>query len=126
MEHRWAEDHGGPTTSTWLHRDYRSWRDDSFMWDADLTDPGANINDLFQWSVYERGAMALAALRNRIGRHAFDGLLRGWAADHRYGSATIEMFEHAAEKAAGHPLDRFFHAWLVATRPPRRTAANGF
>lgn len=126
MEHRWTEDHGGATTSAWLHDEYDAWRSTSGFWQVDLTDPGPNINtQLFDQAVYERGAMALAALRNRIGRHTFDRLLRHWAADHRYGSATVGMFEHAAAKAAGHPLDRFFHAWLVAKQPPRRTAANG-
>jgi aminopeptidase N len=127
MEHRWAEDHGGQTTSQWLHRDYRDLADAASFWQMDITDPGADINSqLFDTPVYERGALALAALRNRIGKHTFDRLLRDWAADHRYGSATVGMFERAAEKAAGHPLDRFFHAWLVADRPPRRTASNGF
>ncbi|GAA3805914.1 M1 family metallopeptidase [Nocardioides panacisoli] len=127
MEHRWTEDHGGETTRQWLDHDFRDLAGSAGFWRVNVTDPGANVNtELFDTPVYERGALALAALRNRIGKHAFDGLLRDWAAQHRDGSATVGMFEHAAAQAAGHPMDRFFHAWLVADRPPRRTAANGF
>lgn len=125
MEHRWHEAHGGATTNEWLHGVYRLLRGTDSFWSLDLTDPGADIDDLFARPVYERGAMALAALRNRIGRRAFDGLLRDWAADHRGGTATVGMFEHAAEKAAGHGLDRFFRVWLTSPRAPGPTAVNG-
>lgn len=126
MELRYREDHGGPSTARSLERWYQYWRTAPGFWQVDVTDPGATIGRLFDPAVYDRGAMALAALRTKIGKRAFDRLLRNWAADHRFGNATVRMFEEAAAKAAGHDLGRFFRVWLRAPRPPAHTVANGF
>ena len=126
LEMRYHEAHCGPSTAVALERQYRFWRDHPAFWEVDLADPGARIGQLFHWAVYDRGAMALAALRTKIGKRTFDRLLRDWASDHRFGTATVAMFEDAAERASGRDLGRFFHVWLRAPRPPAHTAANGF
>jgi aminopeptidase N len=123
MEHRWTEGHGGQTTSAWLHSAYDSTADISPFWDLVVADPGAA--DLFDWPVYERGAMTLAALRNRIGHDTFTRLLRRWTAVHRYGHGTTGAFEALAEKLSGQDLTAFFDAWVRQAGKPPATAANG-
>jgi aminopeptidase N len=122
MEHRWTETHGGETTSRWLHDTYQATTSPSF-WALDIADPGPA--DLFDWPVYQRGAMTLAALRNRIGSPAFGRLLRRWVALHRAGHGTTGAFEALASRVAGLDLSSFFDAWLRAPDAPDATAENG-
>jgi aminopeptidase N len=123
MEHRYDETHGGPTTDRWLHREYRFSRNDTGFWRVDLADPGPTRQ--FAWPIYQRGAMALAALRNRIGANDFRLLLRQWVADHDGGNAQVEQFEALAESVSGEQLDRFFDAWLRDDVPPPRRPRFG-
>ncbi len=84
--------------------------------------PGvARKNDLFDNSVYTRGAMTLHALRHRIGDETFFALLKKWTADHKYGSVTTEQFIALAEKMSGQQLDDLFDAWLFQPRRPTST-----
>ncbi|WP_327089414.1 M1 family metallopeptidase [Nonomuraea sp. NBC_01738] len=81
--------------------------------------PGvAQPKDLFNESVYTRGAMALHAVRKAIGDPAFFKLLKDWNAEHRYGHVTTEQFVAMAEKASGERLGRLFDAWLFQPRKP--------
>jgi aminopeptidase N len=121
MEHRWTETHGGVTTSRWLHDAYA--RAAPADWDLVVADPGPA--DLFDWPVYQRGAMTLAALRNRIGSDTFAHLLRRWTAVHRHGHGSTTAFEALAQKVSGQDLASFFDAWLHRPGKPADTAANG-
>ena len=123
MEHRWTETHGGPTTSRWLQDAYDSTPASSAFWNLVVADPGPR--DLFDWPVYQRGAMTLAALRNRIGTPAFSRLLRRWAAEHRGGHSSTDAFEGLAEKVSGQDLSSFFDAWVRESGRPASTTANG-
>lgn len=125
LEHRWNEAHGGPSVRAWLRDAWESWRYTPSFWQVDLADPGREISQLFNYAVYERGAMALGALRSVIGRQPFARLLRTWAAQHRHGDARVVQFVRLAERVSGRQLDRFFRVWLSAPRPPARTRANG-
>jgi aminopeptidase N len=126
MEAAYTAAHGGPAVRTWLDRQYRSWKGLAGFWKTDISNPGARIDQLFDWAVYLRGGLALAALRGKIGGRTFDALLRRWATEKRHGVAKVPGFIRMAERAAGHQLDRFFRVWLRAPRPPARTKANGF
>ena len=81
-------------------------------------DPGAA--NLFDYSVYFRGAMTLHALRHELGDDAFFRLLRTWV--ERYGgrSAGTADFEALAAEVAGrdHDLSGLFDAWLRAPQLP--------
>jgi aminopeptidase N len=88
-----------------------------------VADPGAG--DLFDWPVYQRGAMTLAALRNRIGSPVFAQLLRRWTALHRHGHGSTAAFEALAEKRSGQDLTTFFDAWIHQPGKPAETPANG-
>ena len=52
-------------------------------------------------AVYQRGAMALQALRNRIGDDDFWALLRRWVADREGGNGSTAQFEALAEEVSG-------------------------
>jgi aminopeptidase N len=81
--------------------------------------PGvAQRQDLFNTSVYVRGAMTLQALRKRIGDQTFFKLLRTWTAQHKYGSVTTEEFVQLSEKLSGKQLGDLFDAWLFKPQRP--------
>lgn len=123
MERRYAEAHGGQTTNRWLHRAYGDFSGADSFWNLDISDPGPHR--LFDGAVYDRGAMTLAALRNRIGNDDFRRLLRRWASVHEDGNATSEQFEEMAETVSGEQLDPFFEAWLRSGEKPPDTAVYG-
>ena len=52
------------------------------IWDPPPADPGGPAN-LFAWSVYDRGALALQVLREEIGDEDFFEVLETWAQDNR-------------------------------------------
>jgi len=121
MEHLWNEDHGGVATSVWLHQAYAG--ESGSFWTLPVADPGSS--HLFDWAVYERGGMTLAALRERIGDHDFAQLLKAWTSGHRHGHGTTAQFEALATSISGQDLASFFDAWLVQPVKPAATAANG-
>ncbi len=123
MEQLWNEDHGGPTTTAWLAEAFHQSTAGAPFWQLTVADPGPD--DLFDWAVYERGAMTLAALRHRIGRDDFAHLLRAWTFRHRHGHGTTARFQALATSISGQDLGSFFDAWLVQPTRPAATAANG-
>ena len=124
MEWRYAEAHGGPSTRVQMHRTYAEYDGDAAFWRVRVDDPGPA--DIFSDSVYDRGAMALVALRDRIGAAPFHTLLRSWVASRRYGHGSIAGFERLAHHVSGHRLGALFHTWLESPRKPAATAADGW
>ena len=87
-------------------------------------DPGAP----FSGGVYERGAMALHALRGEIGDEAFFKTLREYVSRHTGGNVTTEDFVAVAEEIAGRDLDGLFDSWLFSETtplPPGRDSGLG-
>ncbi|MGZ6752508.1 MAG: M1 family metallopeptidase [Nocardioides sp.] len=121
MEARYAETHGGQSADAWLHDWYDTLGGD--FWTLQVDDPGAD--HIFDWSVYQRGGMALQALRNRIGNTDFWRLERQWVSVHRGGTGSTPQFEALAEQVSGQDLAGFFQAWLEAPEKPAATADNG-
>nr|WP_281366549.1 M1 family metallopeptidase [Nocardioides thalensis] len=124
MEAVYYAEHGDESIPRWLERNYRETKRWGSFWRVDLTDPGPRR--IFAWAVYQRGAMALAALRGKLGGRPFDRMLRTWATEKRHSTARVGEFIALAEDVAGHGLDRFFRVWLKAPRPPKPTERNGF
>ena len=87
--------------------------------------------ELFASAVYDRGAMTLQALRQKVGDDVFFGILRAWYAENRYGNVTTADFVALSERESGQQLDSFFDVWLYRGReahdlvktPPRPMAA---
>ncbi|MBP2707162.1 M1 family metallopeptidase [Microbispora sp. RL4-1S] len=115
----WSEHRGGESADAFFRHYYANATDP--MWDYP---PGAaRPADLFNASVYVRGAMALHALRLDIGDARFFALLRAWTGEHRFGNATTAQFVELAERTSGRKLGPLFDAWL--TRPGRPSVASG-
>ena len=74
--------------------------------------------ELFHAPVYDRGAMTLQALREKIGDDAFFEILRRWYADNRYGNVSTEDFIALSEEVSGQELDAFFDVWLYTDGKP--------
>jgi aminopeptidase N len=100
---------------TRLYREHG--RSDPF-WTIPVTRPGKPA-DLFGDAVYTRGAMALQALRMRIGSADFFRLLRRWPALHRHGTATTADLRSLAERLSGRRLGHLFQVWLEVGAKPR-------
>ena len=114
---------GGRSTQTWLVTTYDALASEAGFWKLSIDDPGPDR--LFDGAVYTRGAMALQALRHRIGDPAFWTLLRTWVSQHAYGNGSVADFEALAASVSGQDLTAFFDAWLHAKVPPAKTAENG-
>ena len=112
----WRERHGGPSALRTFRRLKRRPARAGF-WDPPPGRPGSPQN-LFDSSVYLRGAMTLEALRIRVGGPVFFRILRGWTAEHRYGNVTTAQFIDFAEQQAGVALDGLFQRWLFQRGKP--------
>jgi aminopeptidase N len=75
-------------------------------------------HDLFNGSVYQRGALVLVALRSEIGDEAFFTTLRTYADRYATGNATTENFIAIAEEVSGQDLDGLFATWLYGEELP--------
>ena len=113
----WHGTHGGPTPEQTFRAAYRKNGPGAALWSpppASFTNPA----DLFGAPVYERGAMTLQVLRDRVGDKAFFTILRAWAREHRHGNASTAEFIALAERVSGQPLHKLFHDWLFTNARP--------
>ncbi|MET9901448.1 M1 family metallopeptidase [Streptomyces sp. NPDC006446] len=130
---RWKDiwlNEGFATYAQWLwseHKGIRSAHDsfvagygarpaDSAFWQITVADPQRDT--MFASAVYQRGAMTLQMLRERIGDTAFFKLLPAWTKLHRYGNASTADFIALAERISGRQLDDLFQTWLFTTGKP--------
>jgi aminopeptidase N len=129
FENFYTETHGGPTTDELLRDEYGDIPADDPFWSHEVADPCPGHQDCVRWIfdsfVYERGGMALAALRNRIGDADFSALMHQWVTDRRGGNGSTAQFEALAASISGEDLSGFFDAWLHATTKPADTVENG-
>lgn len=123
MEWRWAETHDGRSGDATLRSYYDNVDAGSDFWSVVVGDPGAD--KVFDNAVYGRGAMALQALRNRVGEQVFWRVLRTWLREQRGGNGSTAEFEELAARVSGQDLTAFFDAWLRTPAKPARTADNG-
>ena len=75
--------------------------------------------NLFVGQVYDRGAMTLQALRQKIANDdTFFAILRTWYAENRNGNASTDDFVEVSERVSGLELDNFFDVWLYQPVKP--------
>ena len=117
VEWLWTERHGGRTAAAQLTTLLAAHPAADAFWTIPPANPGGPAN-LFSTPVYERGAMALVALRQRIGDATFAQLLGTWASEHRYGVVGTADLLRLAERLSGQQLDGLFDAWLYQPRRP--------
>ncbi|GAA2300908.1 M1 family metallopeptidase [Streptomyces kunmingensis] len=84
--------------------------------DLTLADPGRK--SMFDDRLYERGGLAVHAVRCALGDAAFFRMLREWAVLHRHGVVSTPMFTAHVDRFAPEPVDELFEAWLYGTRLP--------
>jgi len=125
----YAETHGEMTGDQWLRDQYNGIAANSDFWDHEVADPCPShescVNSIFAWWVYNRGGMALQALRNVIGDADFFQVLHTWVTENKGGNGDTAEFQALAEHVSGQDLGAFFDAWLHDTEKPADTAANG-
>ncbi|MET9530282.1 MULTISPECIES: M1 family metallopeptidase [unclassified Streptomyces] len=122
----WDEHQGKRSAHDAFLAEYDATPASSGFWRTKVADPQRDT--MFASAVYDRGAMTLQALRDRIGDKAFFRLLPAWTKAHRYGNADTGQFTALAEKISGQKLGGFFDAWLHTSGKPALqlpTAAPG-
>ncbi|WP_442932439.1 M1 family metallopeptidase [Micromonospora sp. NBC_01699] len=107
----WTEHDGGITAQQSFDRAYAD-----TDWAKPALDPGRSA--LFGRPVYQRGALAVHALRVTLGDEAFFRLLKTWTAEKRNGSVVTADLVTVAERVAGRTLSPLFDAWLAGTTAP--------
>ena len=87
-------------------------------------DPGAA--EVFNPTVYNRGALTLEALRRTVGDATFYRILREWVDRYRGRNVSTAEFIALSEELSGTQLDDFFQTWLyewgLPSLPPDTTA----
>ncbi|GAA3055318.1 M1 family metallopeptidase [Streptomyces glomeratus] len=112
----WAEHKGTRSAHDSFLAAYNARPAESAFWQIQVADPQRDT--MFASAVYQRGAMALQALRERIGDTAFFRLLPAWTRLHRYGNANTGDFVRLAEQVSGRQLDDVFQKWIYSTGKP--------
>ncbi|MEU1708949.1 M1 family metallopeptidase [Streptomyces sp. NPDC005706] len=112
----WAEHQGTRSAHDSFRAAYDARPADSAFWQIKVADPQRDT--MFASAVYQRGAMTLQLLRERIGDRAFFRLLPAWTRLHRYGNADTADFVRLAERISGQRLDDLFGTWLYTTGRP--------
>ena len=113
----YAERHGRRSAGEIFRRLYRVPASNQRFWNPPSGRP-TKPAQLFDPSIYVRGAMALQALRQRIGTKPMLQTLRRWVRDHAYGNGSIDEFVALAEQVSGRGLDAFFKRWLYRPGKP--------
>lgn len=68
--------------------------------------------------MYDKGPLALHALRKQVGDEAFDRLLRRWPQEHRADYVDWPGFEAFAARVTGEDLTGFLQAWFRGDTVP--------
>ncbi|MGI5480236.1 M1 family metallopeptidase [Streptomyces lavendofoliae] len=74
---------------------------------------------LFRPVVYDGSALVLYALRQEIGKAAFERLERRWVDQYAHGTASTEDFVRLASEEAGRDLTAFMNGWLYGEHTPK-------
>ncbi|ONI81820.1 peptidase [Saccharothrix sp. ALI-22-I] len=111
----WDEAKGGEDLDARYRAEIERTGDRDAYWGRKLYDMGRGNE--FR-GVYDKGQLALHALRRQVGDQAFDQVLKGWTATHRDSNASWPEFEAHVEQVSGQDLDAFFAAWFRGDEVP--------
>ncbi|AEV84261.1 peptidase M1 [Actinoplanes sp. SE50] len=104
----WSGASGGPSAASHAAQ-WHAW---AAAQPADLAVADPGVARMFDPLVYKRGALAVHALRVRLGDTAFFALLRSWVAENQHRTVTTEQFRRHAARFSARSLDDLFTAWL--------------
>ncbi|WP_341925571.1 M1 family metallopeptidase [Nocardioides psychrotolerans] len=106
----WEGAHGGKSPAERFDALYATPADQD-LWHPAPTEFTSSA-DLFGEPVYNRGAMTLHALRERIGDTDFFRFIKRWATVHRQANVSTSQLVSLAEQVSGEQLDGLFADWL--------------
>jgi Peptidase family M1 domain/Peptidase M1 N-terminal domain/Immune inhibitor A peptidase M6 len=112
----WSEHEGLDTAQEVFDFFYGAIPADDPFWSVTIGDPGPD--NLFDFSVYARGAMTLHQLRLTVGDDAFFKILHRWSKSQAGGNVTTDEFIALAERISGQELDGLFQTWLFTPEKP--------
>jgi aminopeptidase N len=148
LAHQWFGDSVGPRTwsDLWLNEGHATWYEALYAeeqagkpmrdrmkaaygasdrWRAAGGPPAApkapepgRKTGIFRPNVYDGAALVLYALREEIGRPAFERLERAWVGRYQDDTATTEDFVRMATEISGRDLEGFFQGWLYGEKTP--------
>jgi aminopeptidase N len=113
----WDEHRGGMTGAQHLKHLLAVPASNTGVWLPPPGNPGGAAK-IFSGSVYDRGAGALQALREKLGNRMFFRIMRGWLKAHAWGNASVAQFTAFAERVSGRDLDHLFYEWLYKNGKP--------
>ncbi len=119
----WSEKEGEGTAQELADYVYAQHPADDPFWKVKPGDPGPDKQ--FDIAVYDRGALALQALRNEVGDEVFFELLKGWPTERAHSNANVGDFLRYAERVSGKPLAALFDTWLYRPSRPAGPAVAG-
>jgi aminopeptidase N len=116
----WGERTSGPSAQDRFDELYATPEDSTAGQDLWFPAPNGlhDPSELFHTPVYDRGAMTLQALRQKVGDTTFFQIMRDWYAENRYSNVTTADFIALAERDSGQQLDQFFQVWLFEEGRP--------
>ena len=112
----WVENTGGTTAQAAFNNQWARAANTTF-WNNTVHDPGVT-NQYQSATVYQRGAMTLQALRNKIGDEAFFNTLKAYVSTFGGGTAGTNDFVAIAQRESGQDLRDFFKVWLYTPGKP--------
>ncbi|MFE1438279.1 M1 family metallopeptidase [Streptomyces sp. NPDC058739] len=117
----WEEEHGGDSAQEsfdWLYEEGEETYTDLWAFPPARQDDAAGLTGD---PVYQRGAMVLHKIRQRIGDERFAALLHGWAAAHRHGTAdTGDFTAYVERQAPDEDFSGIWRDWLYGDGKPDR------
>ncbi len=124
MEWLYEAEQGGETVQHRFERLYEVNGPGSSFWDPPPANPGGPEN-LFAFSVYDRGAMALQVLREEIGAPNFFEVIESWAQSNQFGNASTEDLYDLIEAVTEEQVPESFDDWLYEPGKPACSTCRG-
>lgn len=114
------------TTTAKFKALWESKDENSIFWDTAVADIDKETYLFGGPSVaYNKGALALAVLRDGIGDEDFLEILQSWITENQGTSGTTEAFIALAERISGQDLTDYANAWLYGTVKPVSFTLDG-
>ena len=110
----YAEVEGTDLDATWV-RQFGQVVGDADFWSSPLVNMGAG-NEF--GAVYNRGPLAMHALRKEMGEKAFGTMLSGWVKTNAGKNVSFDEWVTYVNKVAGKDLTPFIDAWFRGTTAP--------